>query len=170
MNADREILFSITAKSINEMLQLQFDPREVPLSIEALTQLYLGLDFPKRFMIFQNFMPSHVDIPKLNPPYSTSKFPEGSRHVISMLSFILGYFTNEFTDESILGFLSTLSPGQPPAVIFEFSRFITDSIHYQLTKLPIEGVFSYSSYLFHLFLFSQVDHSPITLQKKNVEG
>ena len=75
-------------------------------------------------------MPSHVDIPKLNPPYSTSKFPEGSRHVISMLSFILGYFTDEFTDESILGFLSTLSPGQPPEIIFDYARFIADSNHY----------------------------------------
>ena len=37
LNAYREILFSIIAKSINEMLQLQFDPRAVPLSIEALT-------------------------------------------------------------------------------------------------------------------------------------
>ena len=92
-------------------------------------------------MIFHKFMPSHVDIPKFNPPYSTSKFPEGSRHVISMLSFILGYFTDEFTDESILGFFSTLSPGHPPTVIFDFSRFIADSIHHQLTKLPTEGVF-----------------------------
>ena len=70
-----------------------------------------------------------------------------------MLSFILGYFTDEFTDESILGFLSTLAPGESPAVVFYFARFIVDSIHHQLTKLPIEGVFRYSSYLFHLFLF-----------------
>ena len=75
MNSDKEIPFSITVESINEMLQLQFDPMVVPLSIEALNQLYLGLDSPKRFMIFQNFMPSHVDIPNMNPPYSTSKFP-----------------------------------------------------------------------------------------------
>ena len=65
------------------MLQLQPDPQAVPLSIEAFTKLYIGLDFPKSFMIFQNFMPLHVEIPKLNPPYSTAKFPEGSRHVIS---------------------------------------------------------------------------------------
>lgn len=89
VNADREILFTITAESINQMLQLQYNPQSVPLSIEALTQLYLGLDFPKKFMIFQNFLPSHGNIPKLNPPYSTAKFREGSRHIISMLSFIL---------------------------------------------------------------------------------
>ena len=62
-------------------------------------------------------MPSHVDIPKINPPYSTAKFPEGSRQIISMLYFVLGYFTDEYTDESIIGFLSTMSPGQPPTVI-----------------------------------------------------
>ena len=86
------------------MLQLQSNPQVVPLSIEALTKLYINLDFPKRLMIFQTFMPLHVEIPKLNPPYSTTKFPEGPWHVISMLSFILGYFTDEHTDESILGF------------------------------------------------------------------
>ena len=150
------------------MLQLQSDPQLVPLSIEFLTQLYLSLDFPKKFMIFQDFLPSHVDIPKLNPPYSTAKFPEGSRHIISMLSFILGYFTDGFTDESILGFLSTLSPSHPPALIFYYARFIADSIHHQLTKLPTEGVFRYLSYLFHLFLFFQADNFPIALQKMDL--
>ena len=115
-------------------------------------------------------MPCYVDIPKVNPPYSTSKFLKGSRHFISMLYFILGYFIDEFTNESILGFLSTLSPSQPPAMIFNYARFIADSIHHQLTKLPTEGLFRYSSYLFHLFLFFHVDHFPITLQKMDLEG
>ena len=122
-------------------------------------------------MIFQNFMPSHVDIPKINPPYSTAKFPEGSRQIIFiMLSFILGYFTDEYTDESILGFLSTMSLRQPPTIIFDYDGFIADAIHYQLTKLPTEGVFRYSSYLFHLFLFSQAEKFPVSFQKMDVEG
>ena len=37
VNAEREILFTITAESINQMLQLQFEPQSVPLTIEALT-------------------------------------------------------------------------------------------------------------------------------------
>ena len=102
--------------------------------------------------------------------YFTSDFPEASRQVISMLSFILGYFNDEFTDASILGFLSTLSPGQPPAMIFDFARFIADNIHYQLAKFPTEGVFRYSSYLFHLFLFFEAEHPPIALKKMDVEG
>ena len=52
MNSEKEVLFIITAESINQMLQLQPEPNEVPLSIEALTKFYLELDFPKRF---QNF-------------------------------------------------------------------------------------------------------------------
>ena len=120
------------------MLHLKPCPNAVPLSIEALTKLYLDLDFPKRFQIFQLFMPSNVEIPNINPPYSSSEFPEESRHVISMLSFILGYFTNEHTDESILGFLSTFVPGQPPSIIYNYVEYIADSIHDQLVKLPPE--------------------------------
>ena len=87
-----------------------------------------------------------------------------------MLSFILGYFTDEYIDESILGFLSTMSPVQPPIVIFDYASFIVDTIYYQLTKLPTEGVFRYSSYLFHLFLFYQAGKFPVSLQKMDVEG
>ena len=72
VNANKEVLFTIIVESINQMLQLKPDPQAVPLSIEALTKLYIGLDFPKRFQIF---MPMHVEIPQINPPYSSLKFP-----------------------------------------------------------------------------------------------
>ena len=111
------------------MLQLKPDPNAVPLSIEALTKLYPELDFPKRFQIFQTFIPTYVEIPKINPPYSSSKFPEGSRHVISMLYFILGYFTDEHTDEYILGFLSNFVLGKTPTIIYNYAEYIADSIH-----------------------------------------
>ena len=163
MNANKEVLFTITAASINQMLQLKPDPKAVPLSIEALTKLYIGLDFPKRFQIFQVFMPLHVEIPQINPPYSTSKFPKCSRHVISMLSFILGYFTDEHTDESILGFLSTFAPEQPPSIIFNSAEYIADNIHDQVVKLTTEGVFRYTTFPFHMLLCFQADKFPVTL-------
>ena len=75
VNANKEVLFTVTTKSINQMLQLKPYPKTIPLSIGALTNFYIGLDFPKRFHIFQVFMPLHVEIPQINPPYSTSKFP-----------------------------------------------------------------------------------------------
>ena len=62
------------------------------------------------------------------------------------------------------------SPSQPPAIIFYYAIVIADSIHHHLTKLPTEGVFRYSSYLFHLFLFFQADNYPIALQKMDLEG
>ena len=145
------------------MLHLQPEPNAIPLSIEALTKLYIDLDFPKRFQIFHIFMPSYVEIPKINPPYSSSKFPEGSRHIISMLSFILGYFTDEHTDESILGFLSTFVLDQPPSLIYNYAEYIADTMHDHLVKLPTDGVFRYASFLFHMFLYFQADKFPIAL-------
>ena len=121
-------------------------------------------------MIRQNFMPNHVNLPKVNPPYDTFDFPEGSRQIISMLSFILGYANDEFTDASILGFLSTLSPRQHPELVFNFAKFIVNNMHYHIIKLPDEGVFKYSSYLLHLFLFFQEENFPVALYKMGVEG
>ena len=87
-----------------------------------------------------------------------------------MLSFILGYTSDEFTDVAILGFLSTLNLGQSPSILFNFARFIAESMHYQLSRLSEEGVFRYSSYLFHLFLYYQTDKFPIECQKVDAEG
>ena len=87
-----------------------------------------------------------------------------------MLSFILGSFTDEHTDESILGFLSTFVLGQPPSVIYNYDEYIADNIHDQLLKFATEGGFRYSSFLFHMFLHFQAEKFPINLQKLDVEG
>ena len=50
-NKDSEVLFFITAESINDMLQLSHNPQAVLLSIEDLTQMYLDVDFPRKFQI-----------------------------------------------------------------------------------------------------------------------
>ena len=68
VNSEKEVLFTITTESINQMPQLKPSPNEIPLSIEALMKFYLKLYFPKGFQIFQAFMTSYVEIPKLNPP------------------------------------------------------------------------------------------------------
>ena len=146
-------MFVIIAESINQMLQIQPRPDETPLSIETLTQFYLNLDFPKRFQIFQTFMPSSVETPKTNPPYPSAIFSEKNRHIITMLSCILGYFTDEHIYASILGFLSTFTLGQPPATIFNFSQYLARNIHEKLVNMPEEGAFKYSSVLFHTFFY-----------------
>ena len=55
-------------------------------------------------------------------------------------------------------------------MVFDFAKFIADNINCQLIKLPDEGVLRYTSYLLHLFLFSQADNFPIALQKMDMEG
>ena len=82
----------------------------------------------------------------------------------------LVYFIDEHTDESILGFISIFVPGQPPSIIYNYAEYIADSIHDQLVKLPTEGVFIYTSFFFHMFLFFQAEKFPINLQKLDVEG
>ena len=170
VNKEKETLFYITEESINSMLQMNHDPNSASLSIEDLTQLYLDLEFNTRFKIYQNFCPNQVDIPKLNPPFDTVDFPDETRQIVSMLSFILGYASDEFTDVAILGFLSTLNPGQSPSIQFNFAKCIAENMHYQLSKLSEEGVFRYSSYLLHLFLYYQTDKFPIECQKVDAEG
>lgn len=46
---NKKILFTIIAESINQMLRIQPKPVEAPLSIGILNELYLKIDFPKRF-------------------------------------------------------------------------------------------------------------------------
>ena len=152
------------------MLHIQPRPDQTPLSIEALTQLYLNLDFPKRFQIFQIFIPSFVETPKKNPPYPHAIFSERTRHIISMLSFILGYFTDEHVDASVLGFFSTFTLGHPPATIFIFAQCLADKMHEKLVKMPEEGVFKHSSVLFHIFMYFQPKIFAINLQNMDVEG
>ena len=143
------------------MLQLNHDLNNASLSIEDLTQLYLDLYFASKFKIFKIFWPTHVHVPKVNPPFDTFDFPSETRQIVSMLSFILGYNSDEFTDVAILGFLSTLSLGQPPSIVYNFAKFIAENMHYQLSRLPKEGVFRYTSYLLHLFLYYQAEKFPI---------
>ena len=87
-----------------------------------------------------------------------------------MLSCILGYFTDEYVDASILGFLSIFYPEQPPAFTFNFAQYLSNAIHEQLFKLPEEGMFKYSSLLFHLFIYFQSERFANSLKKLDTEG
>ena len=152
------------------MLQIQPKPDEAPLSIEILIELYLKPDFSKRFQIFQTFLPPSVETPKSNPPYSASIFSKRTRQIVTMLSCIIGYFLDEYVDASVLGFLSIVFPGPPPYSTFKFSQYLSDAIHEKLVKLPEEGVFKYSSVLFHLFLYFQSEMFVVSLQKLDTKG
>jgi hypothetical protein len=69
-----ETQFTITPKSINQMLQIQKRNSAIPFSIEALNDLYHKLSFPQRAHIFKIFLTEDAQFPKKNPPYPSSIF------------------------------------------------------------------------------------------------
>ena len=56
-------------------------------------------------------------------------FPEMTRQVISIVSFLLGYPTDQWVDEIILGFLSVFSAGEKLSMIFNYSDILSEEIH-----------------------------------------
>jgi hypothetical protein len=92
-------------------------------------------------------------LPKKNPPYPSSILYVKETQIISTLCYLLGYFSDEWVDEPILGFMSIFSTEEKSIVQFDFSQFLADNIHEQFFKFSIEGMFRYSSVLVYLFLF-----------------
>lgn len=82
-----------------------------------------------------------------------------------MISFVLGFKTSDHIDETILVMISIFTPGQPPAVKYNYAKFIANKIHDQLLKLDREGTFKYSSYIYHLFLYYQPDIFQFPIRK-----
>jgi len=68
-------------------------------------------------------------------------FPQRTRKVISFLSYILGYYSDEWVDEPILGFLSTLSTKEGLLVTFDYGDFLANVIHEHFLQFLIEGMF-----------------------------
>jgi hypothetical protein len=124
-----ETLFIFTSESIDQMLQIPRNNTFFPFSMEALNDLYQKLTFPQRAHIFEIFLPEDAQFPKKNPPYSYSIFTIKSNQIISMLSHLLGYYSDEWVDEPILGFLSMFSTEERVSIKFNFSQFLVDNIH-----------------------------------------
>jgi len=163
-------MFTITAESINQMLKVQPSPTETSLSIGGLLDLYTKLDLPKIAQIFQTFIIEECHTPIKSPPYAATIFYERGRQIITMLSCILGYTTDEHVDEVVLSFLSIFSLGMPHVVIYNYALFIADRMHEKFIRLPTERVFKYSSVLFHIFLYYQSDRFPVNIQKLDTKG
>jgi len=87
-----------------------------------------------------------------------------------MISYILGFNTSEYVDETILVMLSMFAPGQPPAVQYDYATFVADKIHEQFMNLERERVFKYTSYIYHLLLYNQPDSFPVFLKKLDAKG
>ena len=82
--------------------------------------LYQKLTFPQRAQIFEIFLPEDVELPKKNPPYPASMFPERAKHIISLVSFLLGYQIDQWVYEAILGYLSIFSRQNKLAFMYNY--------------------------------------------------
>jgi hypothetical protein len=109
VSSSGETLFTITPEMINQMLQIPRIDSASPFSIEILTELYHKLSFPQRAQIFELFIPENTQFPKKNPPYHSSIFSVKGNQIISSICCLLGYYSDEWVDEPILGYLSIFS-------------------------------------------------------------
>jgi hypothetical protein len=141
-----------------------------PFNLEILTELYQKMTFPQRAQIFKLFLPTSAQFPSTNPPYLSSMFSTKGNQVISSLCALLGYYSDQWVDEPILGFLSILSTDEKPTTQFDFSTFLADNIHEQFMNFITEGMFRYSSILAYLFIFFQADKFAFSMQKMDADG
>lgn len=95
-----DIPFTITSKSIDQIMIAPFVENSTPFSLESLTQLYQKMDFSTRIKIFEIFLPENAQLPKKNPPYPSSIFPYQSKQIISIISYILGFSFDRWIDET----------------------------------------------------------------------
>jgi hypothetical protein len=146
-------LFTITPKSINQMLQIPKNNPTIIFSIKSLNDLYQNLSYPQRSHIFNIFLPEDAQFPKKNPPYPSSIFSFRSNQIISILCYLLGYFSYEWVDEPILVFLSIFSTEERATIQFDFSRFMANNKQDQFFRFSTEGMLRYSLVLVYLFLF-----------------
>jgi hypothetical protein len=68
-------------------------------------------------------------------------FSEKGNQVISSIYYLLGYFSDEWVDEPILGFLSIFSTKENPTTQFDYNNFLAENIHEQFSKFSTEGMF-----------------------------
>jgi len=164
MSQNGEIMITITNEAISKILQAKITKNSKPLLVDFLIDLYKKLTFPQREKIFEIYLPEDAQLPKTNPPYSYSMFPEVSKQIINIISYLLGYHSDQWVDEAIVGFLSIFINGEKP-VVFNYNEFIAEEMHEKFLKFPTEGAFKYDVVLVYMFIYHQEDMFPFTLHK-----
>jgi hypothetical protein len=151
-------------------MQIPYVNSVSPFNLEILTKLYQKMNFPQRDQIFELFLPTSTQFPSTNPPYPSSMFSTKGNQIISSLCALLGYYSDQWVDEPILGFLSIFSNDKKPTTQFDFSTFLVDNIHEQFMNFGMEGMFRYLSILAYMFIFYQADKFSFSMQKMDADG
>lgn len=87
-----------------------------------------------------------------------------------MISAVMGFNTSDYVYELTLVLLSIFTPGQPPAVKYNYASSIADKIHDQFMRLENERVFKFSTFIYHLILYYQLDKFPFSVMKLDTKG
>jgi hypothetical protein len=116
------------------------------------------------------FLPTSAPLPTTNPPYPSSLFSIKGNQIISSLCALLGYYSDQWVDEPILGFLSIISNDEQSTTQFDYSAFLAHNIHEQLVNFATEGMFRYSSILAYMFVYFQADRFNFSMHKMDADG
>jgi hypothetical protein len=170
ISSSGDTLFFITPEDIDQMMQISCADSVSPFNLEILTELYQKMTFPQRAQIFELFLPPSTQFPSTNPPYPSSIFSTKGNQVISSLCALLGYYSDQWVDEPILGFLSIFSNDEKPTTQFDFNTFLVDNIHEQFMNFGTEGMFRYSSVIAYMFVYFQADKFSFSMQKMDADG
>ena len=108
--------------------------------------------------------------PKGPPPYLKDFFTDIGRLIIDMISQIMAFTSSEYVDDITLVLLSIFTPWQPPAIRYDHATFIANKIHDQFINLDREGVFKYTSFIYHLLLYYHPDNFPFPTRKLDSKG
>jgi hypothetical protein len=163
------ILFYITPESIDQMLNYSSNRQLYPFTIDFLLDVGSRLSDQDIKIIARKFMKAECQ-PSGPPPFLYKDFNEVGQLLIDMLTSVLGLTTNEHVDTAVLVMLSAYSPGQIPEIKYNYARHIAIKIHDQLSRLKREGIFKYSSYIYHMFLYYQTDSFQCSVRKLDSKG
>jgi hypothetical protein len=170
VSSSGDVLFFITPKDINQMMQVTRAESASSFSLEILTELYLKITVPQRAQIFEIFLPTSAPLSSTNPSYPSSMFSTKGNQIISSLCALLGYYSDQWVDEPILGFLSIFSNDEQLTTQFDYNTFLANNIHEQFVNFTTEGMFRYSSILAYMFVYFQADKFNFSMQKMDTDG
>lgn len=169
MTPSQTILFYTIVESINEILHFHPAQPLAPLSMGFLLKKGSQLPIAEITWIVKLFM--KLDCQSQGPPpYVHAWFTKIGKLILDMISFILGFKTNEFVDETNLVMLSMFTPGQHPTIKYDYASFIANKINKQFISLEREGVFKYTSVIYHLLLYYQPNSFLFPIRKLDSKG
>jgi hypothetical protein len=157
VSSSGETLFFITPEAIDQMMQIPTTESASPFNHETIIELYQNNLLIKELRYLNcssnRMLSSPSQIPRILTPCSQKR----ETTVISSLCCLLGYFSDEWVDEPILGFLSIFSTQEKTTTQFNYNTSLAENIHKKFSKFSTEGMFRYSPILAYMFIFFQVD-------------